>query len=165
MTCHLFDTKAIAWIYGLNPFYNMYTEIIGKCIMWGVNRGGKSITSNPLQWRHYGHDCVSNLQPLDCLLSSLYRRRSKKTSKLRVTGLFAGNSPVTGEFPAQMASNAENDVSIWWRHHALFCTPYTNEYVMNYMYLISQSETFFFFNDNFRILSQITDVCSQWSYW
>ena len=24
---------------------------------------------------------------------------------------------VTGEFPAQMASNAEN-VSIWWRHHA-----------------------------------------------
>ena len=29
---------------------------------------------------------------------------------------FAGNSPVTGEFPAQMASNAEN-VSIWWRHH------------------------------------------------
>ena len=24
--------------------------------------------------------------------------------------------PMTGEFPAQMASNAEN-VSIWWRHH------------------------------------------------
>ena len=28
----------------------------------------------------------------------------------------AGNSPGTGEFPTQMASNAEN-VSIWWRHH------------------------------------------------
>ena len=40
----------------------------------------------------------------------------KKTSKLRVTGLCAGNSPVTGEFPAQMASNVEN-VSIRWRHH------------------------------------------------
>ena len=26
------------------------------------------------------------------------------------------SSPVTGEFPAQMASNTEN-VSIWWRHH------------------------------------------------
>ena len=37
-------------------------------------------------------------------------------SKLRVTGLCVGNSPGTGEFPAQMASNAEN-VSIWWRHH------------------------------------------------
>ena len=32
---------------------------------------------------------------------------SKKTSKLRVTGLCAGNSPGTGEFPAQMASDAE----------------------------------------------------------
>ena len=38
-----------------------------------------------------------------------------KTSELRVTGLCVGNSPETGEFPAQMASNAEN-VSIWWRH-------------------------------------------------
>ena len=47
----------------------------------------------------------------------LFKRRSKKTSKLRVTGLCAGNSPVTGKFPAQMASIAEN-VSIWWRHHA-----------------------------------------------
>ena len=46
----------------------------------------------------------------------LFRRRSKKTSNLRVTGLCVGNSPGTGEFPAQMASNAEN-VSIWWRHH------------------------------------------------
>ena len=43
--------------------------------------------------------------------------KENKTSKLRVTGLCAGNSPMTGEFPAQMATNAEN-VSIWWRHHA-----------------------------------------------
>ena len=28
----------------------------------------------------------------------------------------AGNSPVTGEFPAQRASNTEN-VCIWWRYH------------------------------------------------
>ena len=50
------------------------------------------------------------------LLNRLLRRYSKKTSKLRVTGFYAGNPPVTGEFPAQMASNAEN-VSIWWRHY------------------------------------------------
>ena len=62
------------------------------------------------------HDGVSNHQPYDCSLNRLFRRRSKKTSKLRVTGLCAGNSPVTGEFPAQRASNAEN-VSIWWLHH------------------------------------------------
>ena len=30
------------------------------------------------------------------------------------------NSPVTGEFPAQKASNAEN-VSISWRHHVIGC--------------------------------------------
>ena len=48
----------------------------------------------------------------------LFRRKSKKTSKLRVIGLCEGNSPVTGEFPAQRASNAEN-ISIWWRHHGM----------------------------------------------
>ena len=72
-----------------------------------------------LQWRHNERDGVSNHQPHDCLLNRLFRRRSKKTSKLRVTGLCAGNSPVTGEFPAQRTSNAEN-VSIWWRHHGLW---------------------------------------------
>ena len=69
-----------------------------------------------LQWRHNGHDSASNHQPHYCLLNRLFRRRWKKTSKLRVTGLCVENSPGTGEFPAQMASNAEN-VSIWWRHH------------------------------------------------
>ena len=69
-----------------------------------------------LQWRHNGRDSVSNHQPHYYLLNRLFRRRSRKTALLRVTGLCVGNSPVTGEFPAQMASNAEN-VSIWWRHH------------------------------------------------
>ena len=69
-----------------------------------------------LQWRHNGCDSVSNHQPHDCFLNRLFRRRSKKTSKLSVTGLCAGNSPVSGEFPAQRASNAEN-VSIWWRRY------------------------------------------------
>ena len=69
-----------------------------------------------LQWRHNGCDSVSNHQPHDCLLNRLFRRRSKKTSKLHVIGLCMGNSPGTGEIPAQMASYAER-VSIWWRHH------------------------------------------------
>ena len=45
-----------------------------------------------------------------------FRCRSKKISKLRITGICARNSPVNGEFPVEMASNAEN-VSIRWRHH------------------------------------------------
>ena len=56
----------------------------------------------PLRWCHNERDGVSNHWGLDCLLS-----RSKKTSKLLVTGLWVGNPP---------ASNAEN-ISIWWRHN------------------------------------------------
>ena len=44
----------------------------------------------------------------------------KKKSKLRVTGVCAENSSVIGEFPAQMASNADN-VSISRRHHRHRC--------------------------------------------
>ena len=69
-----------------------------------------------LQWRHNEHDGISNHRGLDCLLNHLFRCRSKKTSKLCITGLCEGNSPVTGQFPAQRASNMEN-VSIWWYHH------------------------------------------------
>ena len=73
---------------------------------------------NALQWHHNGCDGVSNHQPHDCLLNRSFRHTLKKTSKLRVTGLCAWNSLVTGEFPAQMASNVQN-VFIWWRHHGL----------------------------------------------
>ena len=78
----------------------------------------KQHTPNTLQWRHNGSDSVSNRRPHDCL--RLFWRRSRKTSKLRVTGLCAGNSHGTGEFPLQMASNSEN-VSIRWRHHDYPC--------------------------------------------
>ena len=77
--------------------------------------GSTSHRTKKLQWRHNGRDSVSNHQPHDCLLNLLFRRRSKKSSKLRLTGLYAGNSPGTGEFPAQMAILAEN-ISIWRRH-------------------------------------------------
>ena len=69
-----------------------------------------------LQWGHNEGVGVSNELCPDCLLNRLFSRRSKKTSKLRVTGLCEGNPPVTGGFPSQGASNVE-DVSIWWRHH------------------------------------------------
>ena len=64
-------------------------------------------------------------------LNCLFKRRSKKTSKLRVTDLCAGNSPVTGELPAQRASDVEK-VSIWWRHHGVAATWLSWEY---YIYL------------------------------
>ena len=72
------------------------------------------------QW-HYSDiimgTIASQITSLTIVYATIYSGADKKkTSKLRVTGLCEGNSPVTGEFPAQMASNAEN-VSIWWRLH------------------------------------------------
>ena len=89
-----------------------------------INQGVVDLTLDlTLQWRHNERDGVSNHQLHDCLFKRLFRRRSKKTSKLRVTGLCEGNSSVTGDFPAQRASNAEN-VSIWWRHHDMMTSWY-----------------------------------------
>ena len=73
-----------------------------KMFAWSDPRmKGHTGTIWTLQWRHNEHDGVANHQLRDCLSHRLFRRRSKQTPKLRVTGLCAGNSPVTGEFPAQ----------------------------------------------------------------
>ena len=102
----------------LGMHYLLYVREIGVGLATSGSTPHKtqSLDTDALRWRHNGHAGVSNHQPHGCLLNRLFRRKSKKTSKLRVTGLCAGNSPGTGEFPAQMASYAEN-VSIWWRHH------------------------------------------------
>ena len=60
---------------------------------------GEVLIKIRLHWRHNGRDCVSNHQLHDCLLNRLFRHRSKKTSKLRVTGLCAGNSPASVNSP------------------------------------------------------------------
>ena len=67
----------------------------------------------PLQWCYNGCDGVSNHQPHICLLNLLFGCRSKKTSKFRVIGLCAGNSPGTSEFPAQMAKCVHLMTSLW----------------------------------------------------
>ena len=51
-----------------------------------------------LQWYHMIHG-VSNHWQLSCLFNHLFRHRSKKTSKCRVTGLCEGNLPATAGFP------------------------------------------------------------------
>ena len=62
---------------------------------------------------------ASQITNLAIVYSTVYSGADqRKHQSFRVTGLCVGNSPVTGEFPAQMASNAEN-VSIWWRHHIM----------------------------------------------
>ena len=99
------------------PINILIIQILSNCMfLYFVSWSDQPKCYFSLRSRHNKRDGVSNNQPRDCLFSLLIRRRSKKTSKLRVTGLCEGNSPVTGEFPAQRASNAEN-VPIRWYHH------------------------------------------------
>ena len=87
----------------------------------GPDQGNALVGIGPVQKciAHYGDVIMgaitSQISCLAIVYSTIYSDADKKTSKLRVTGLCVGNSPGTGEFPAQMASDAEN-VSIWWRH-------------------------------------------------
>ena len=97
------------------------------------------------QWRHDERDSVSNHQRLEFLLNRLSNQRkhqsfikSKKTPKLRVTGLYGGNPAVTGGFPSEMASNMEN-VSIWWRQYEIL--PATRTYDTLGFWLISYDVT------------------------
>ena len=96
--------------------YSIVINYLSKSNLPGSSPRSQKIWFNPvkhvntLQWRHNERDGVSNHQPHYCLFNHLFRRRSKKIHKLRVTGLCEGNSPVTDEFPAQRASNMENDL-------------------------------------------------------
>ena len=51
---------------------------------------------------------ASQITSLTNVFSIVYSGADKETPKFRVAGLCVGNSPGTGEFPAQMTSNAEN---------------------------------------------------------
>ena len=59
------------------------------------------------------------------LLNRLFRQRSNKTPKLRITDLCAGNSPVTDEFPNKRPVTREKInlmTSSWWKMMAIFVT-------------------------------------------
>ena len=88
-----------------------------------------TVDLSPTHWHRsykigYYNDVImgaitSQITNLTIVYSTVYLDADKKkTSKLRVAGICAGNSPGTGEFPAQMVSSAEF-FSIWWRHHVL----------------------------------------------
>ena len=88
------------------------------CVYLGVDYSGYFTVWScwTLQWCHNKCNDISNRQPHDCWINRLFRHWSKKTSKLHITGLCEGNSPVTSEFPEQRASYTKN-VSIWWHHY------------------------------------------------
>ena len=67
----------------------------------------------PLQWHQTKCNGISNHQCLNCLITGLFRHRSKKASKVHVTGLCEGNSPVTPDILSLMDTA--------WTHHKYPC--------------------------------------------
>ena len=68
------------------PFHDVIMLFLVKFIP--STRGYCKEVQTSLRLRHNERDCVSNHQPHDYLLNRLFRRRSKKTSKLIVTGVW-----------------------------------------------------------------------------
>ena len=99
--------------YGTKPLPIPMLANINK-ILW------HSFPGNIYQ-NHYGDVIMgviaSQITSLTSVYSTVYwdadQRKHQSSASL---AFFVGNSPGTGEFPAQMVSNTEN-VSIWWRHH------------------------------------------------
>ena len=81
------------WNCNENTNKNLSRICIWKCCLQAWRHHDMQTQICTLQWRHNDHDGVSNHQPHGCLLNRLFRCRSKKTSKLCITGLYAGNSP------------------------------------------------------------------------
>ena len=100
----------VFYVVKLNKLLNKHSN--GRCFETQSQSCGVIVT---LKWRHNERYGVSYHQPHDCLFTFI-QAQIKETIKAPRHWPFLGNSPVTGELPAQRASNAAN-VSIWWRHH------------------------------------------------
>ena len=59
---------------------------------------------------------ASQIPSLTIVYSTVYSGVDQRKDESSASLAFVRGSTGTDEFPAQMASNAEN-VSIWWRHH------------------------------------------------
>ena len=72
-------------------------------------------------WKHYNDVIMgaiaSQITSLTIVYSTVYSDADHRNHQSSRSLAFVRGSHRGGEFPAQMASNAEND-SIWWRHHA-----------------------------------------------
>ena len=105
------------------PLPKTILAILQSIYLWNILNPCCVLTQfTPLQWHHNKHKGISDHWHLHCLSTVWSCTDQRKLQKLHVTGLCVGNSLVTGEFPAQKASNLEN-VSIWWRHHDTLSQP------------------------------------------
>ena len=78
---------------------------------------------------------ASQITSLTIVYSTVYSGADQNKHQSSASLAFVwGNSPGTCEFPAQMASNAEN-ISIWRRHHGMKYAVCTRENEMSRKYV------------------------------
>ena len=78
---------------------------------------------------------ASHITSVSIVCSTVYSGTDQR--KHQSSASLVWNSPVTGEFPAQRSSNAEN-VSIWWRHcvkHLVTCIVFLNVANLRYAHI------------------------------
>ena len=110
--------------------FNMGITIHGKDGLY-IETGTGCFEIWQAYWQHCRRDAclhyadvimiemASQITSLAIVYSIVYSDADQRKHQSSASLAFcAGNSPGTGEFPAQMASYAEN-VSIWWRHHVI----------------------------------------------
>ena len=108
-------------LYDGNPMYDWNRiRIHHKCIqLWLI--GDKSTLIQIKAWRNHYIDVMigviaSQITSLTIVYSTVTTGADQGKHQSSASLAFVWVIYQTGEFPAQMASDAEN-VSIWWRHH------------------------------------------------
>ena len=102
------------WV-SYNPrYYNSFILRISSCI----DSRGYDCWNIPNNYKHYCDVMMaSQITSLTIVYSIVHSGADQRKHQSSAWLAFVReNSPVSGEFPAQRARNAEN-VSIWWRHH------------------------------------------------
>ena len=113
--------------YGTNGVVKV-VKLMTFCFQWRKERGIKSHGLGIISPKYHYGDVImgaiaSQITSLTIVYSTVNSDADQRKHQSSASLAFVwGISPGTGEFPAQMASYAEN-VSIWWRHHAEIYRP------------------------------------------
>ena len=110
---------------------------------------------------------ASQITNLTTVCSTVYLgANQRKHQSFASLAFVRGNSPVTSEFPAQRASNAENG-SIWWRHHGDYETSECiNAQRILSLDVVSLKNRLNWFSVQWDIYSPVCDLSSwKWLCW
>ena len=112
-------SSADRWCSNYISVIHKFIAYLGVAYIRGLtvscNKNIQLYTHDPSQWYHL-IIMPSEIANNSAALNRFFRHSANKTSKLNITGPLWGESTITGGFPSQRHSNAEN-ISMSWSHH------------------------------------------------